>query len=186
MVKSQLAKSTFREIKSSLGRFMAILAIIGLGVGFFAGLKVAKEAMVATVEGYLEEHRFYDYRLLSTMGFDREGVDFLNAQEGVVWAEGGLSFDVLYYLASAAEPAEDSLGVDGENAASLGVIKTYSLPEKLNTVKLLAGRMPTYDYECVVDANLLGESDLGSVLVLAEENEEEKLEHFTCGEYTVV
>ena len=71
MVRSQLGKSTFREIKSSLGRFMAILAIIGLGVGFFAGLKIARQAMVATVGDYLEEHNFYDYRLLSTLALSR-------------------------------------------------------------------------------------------------------------------
>ena len=34
-------KSTFREIKESLGRFLAILAIVALGVGFFAGLNTA-------------------------------------------------------------------------------------------------------------------------------------------------
>ena len=33
-----LLKTAFREIKTSLGRYLAILAIIALGVGFFAGL----------------------------------------------------------------------------------------------------------------------------------------------------
>ena len=98
MVRSQLNKSTFREIKSSLGRFMAILAIIGLGVGFFAGLKVAKQAMVATVGDYLSQHSFYDYRVLSTLGFEQESVDYLGSREGVAAAEGSLSFDVIYRL----------------------------------------------------------------------------------------
>ena len=186
MVKSQLTKSTFREIRSSLGRFMAILAIIGLGVGFFAGLKVAKGAMVATVEGYLWEHEFYDYRLLSTMGFEQESVDYVSSMEGVRSAEGGLSFDVLYYMTTVSDHAADTSEDVRENTGAQGAIKTYSLPEKLNTVKLLAGRMPEAVNECVVDANMLGESSLGSVLVLAEENEEDTLEHFTVREYTVV
>lgn len=180
MVKSQLAKSTFREIKSSMGRFLAILSIIGLGVGFFAGLKIAREAMVATVEGYLREHTFYDYRLLSTLGFDGEGVDYLNALEDVAAAEGSLSFDVLYRL----ESLSDLSGP--EHTGSQGAVKTHSLTERLNTVKLLAGRMPENDNECVADANLLGEEDLGSVLVLSEENDEETLEHFTWRQYNVV
>ena len=49
-----LKKSTFREIKSSLGRYLAILAIVALGVGFFSGLKVTRQAMIATAGNYLD------------------------------------------------------------------------------------------------------------------------------------
>lgn len=182
MVRSRLTKSTFREIKSSFGRFMAILAIIGLGVGFFAGLKVAKQAMVSTVEDYLDAHEFYDYRLLSTMGFDQASVNYIRGQEGVAFAEGGLSFDAMYGL----EPAEKAAPEPGAETATEGVIKTYSLPEKINAVELLSGRMPVSDDECVADANRFGEDDLGSKLVLTWENDEETLEHFTWEEYTIV
>ena len=34
-----LRKSTFREIRTSLARYLAIFAIVALGVGFFSGLK---------------------------------------------------------------------------------------------------------------------------------------------------
>ena len=180
MVRSQLGKSTFREIKSSLGRFMAILAIIGLGVGFFAGLKIARQAMVATVGNYLEEHNFYDYRLLSTLGFEQESVDYLSSLDGVLAVEGSLSFDVIYRLEPAAEAASE------DYVTRQGVIKTHSLTEELNTVKLTAGRMPEHEYECVVDSNLFGEGDLDSVLVLTEENEEDTLEHFSRDRYTIV
>ena len=178
MVKSQLWKSTFREIKSSMGRFLSIMAIIGLGVGFFAGLKIAKQAMVETVQGYLAEHRFYDYRILSTMGFEQESVDFLLKQEDVAEAEGALSFDALYYVEKAQGDAEPRQGA--------GAIKIHSLTSRLNTVKLTAGRMPEAPNECVVDNNLFSQSELGGVLVLAEENGEDTLEHFTFGEYTIV
>lgn len=176
MVKSQLRKSTFREIKSSMGRFLSIMAIIGLGVGFFAGLKIARQAMVETVEGYLAEHVFYDYRILSTLGFEQESVDYLQRQEDVAAAEGALSFDALYYVDA----------FEGETEQGQGVLKFHSLTEQLNTVKLTAGRMPETPYECVVDNNLFAEDVLGSKLVLAQENEEETLEHFAAGEYTVV
>lgn len=180
MVRSQLNKSTFREIRSSLGRFMAILAIIGLGVGFFAGLKIARQAMVATVGDYLEQHTFYDYRILSTMGFEQESVDYLAGLESAAAVEGSLSFDVIYRL----EPAEESSEED--YVSRQGVIKTHSLTQELNTVKLIAGRMPEQEGECVADSNLFGEGDLGSVLVFTDENDEDTLEHFTFGEYTIV
>ncbi len=50
-----LKKTTLREIRNSFGRYIAILAIVALGVGFFSGLKVTREAMVTTADDYLKE-----------------------------------------------------------------------------------------------------------------------------------
>mgnify|MGYP000243535701 CR=1 FL=1 len=47
-----LLKSAFREINTSLGRYLAILAIIALGVGFFAGLRVTRAALNSTAYHY--------------------------------------------------------------------------------------------------------------------------------------
>lgn len=169
-MRSSIWKSTFREIRESFGRFFAILAIIALGVGFFAGLKVTRTAMIATTEKYLEEQQFYDYRLLSTMGFDTDGVSFFAGQENVRVAEGAVAFDVLYRNTQGNE----------------GVIKVHSISEQVNLLKLTAGRMPAQPDECVVDANLYNESQIGEKIVLSEENEQEDLEHFAYTEYTVV
>ena len=48
-----LLKSTIREITKSLGRYFAIIAIVALGVGFFAGLVQSRDVMVTTVDGLL-------------------------------------------------------------------------------------------------------------------------------------
>ena len=53
MVMPMLLKTTLRTIKKSLGRYLAILAIIALGVGFFAGLRVTEKAMLATADEYI-------------------------------------------------------------------------------------------------------------------------------------
>ncbi len=165
-----IGKSTFREIKSSFGRFMAIFAIIALGVGFFAGLKVTREGMAATVRDYLDRHAFFDYRILSTLGFEQEDVDFLVSGQSAEAAEGAVSFDIIYKLE------------DGKQ----GVAKTHSVTDRLNTLKLMAGRMPENGRECVADSNLFGESAIGSVISLSEDNEKEDLEHFAHREYTIV
>ena len=94
-MKSEIWKSTFREIGQSLGRFLAILAIVALGVGFFAGLKVTQPAMIKTTEQYLRKNHFYDYRILSTVGYSEEQVQKFRKQEDVWAAEGGISFDIL-------------------------------------------------------------------------------------------
>ena len=51
-----MLKSALREIRQSLGRYLAILAIVGLGVGFFSGLRTSQPAMMATGIDY-SEHR---------------------------------------------------------------------------------------------------------------------------------
>jgi len=163
-------RSTIREIKNTFGRYLAILAIVALGVGFFAGLKVTKQAMVETTGAYLERLDFYDYRLLSTMGFELEDVEFLLQKEDVKFAEGAVNFDIIYREG------------DGEE----GVIKAHSITEHINQLKLVAGRMPLEDDECVVDSNLFGEEYLGKKLMLSENNEEEDREHFQYDQYTIV
>lgn len=148
---------------------MAILAIVALGVGFFAGLKVTKSAMVETTGNYLEEHGFYDYRILSTLGFTQEEADFLGQKEDVRAAEGAVSFDIIIRNATGNE----------------SVAKVHSITEELNRLELLQGRMPENAHECVVDANVFSASQIGETLTLSENNSEEDLEHFAYREYTV-
>lgn len=169
-MKSMLKRTTLREIKGSFGRYFAIFAIVALGVGFFAGLKVAKPLMTATTDQYLKEQNLFDLRLLSTLGFEQEDVDSFAQEEGVKTAAGSLSFDVL------------CSGAD-ENAL---VLKTHSLTEGVNGVSLKAGRMPENEGECVADSRLMGEEQLGTVITLTDGNEEDTLEVFKEKEFTVV
>ena len=48
-----LRKLCFRDIRTTLGKFAAIAAIIALGVGLFAGLRVSRTAMIDTGQAYL-------------------------------------------------------------------------------------------------------------------------------------
>ena len=82
-----LLKTAFREIKTSLGRYLAILAIIALGVGFFAGLRVTRTAMISTANHYLKDLAMFDDRILSTLGWTEEDVDAFRKLDGVSAAE---------------------------------------------------------------------------------------------------
>ena len=88
-----LKKSTLREIRSSLGRYLAILAIVMLGVGFFCGLKSTKPAMVTTANEYLKKNKMYDYQLQSTLGLTEKDVDAVARQNEVEAAEGSVTED---------------------------------------------------------------------------------------------
>ena len=49
-MKKALLKNSFKEIKKSYKRFISILLIALLGVGFFAGLRAASPDMVDTID----------------------------------------------------------------------------------------------------------------------------------------
>lgn len=168
-MKSMMKRNTFREIKKSFGRYFAILAIIALGVAFFSGLKITQSVMVHSADVYLKDLQFYDYRLVSTLGFTEENVEALAEKEDVRAAEGAISAEVLYKDA-------------GENER---VIKMHSITEKVNKLKLVAGEMPQSADECVVDSVLFSEDAIGSKLVLSKNNTTDDLDKFAYKEYTI-
>lgn len=167
---SKMWKSTFREIKQSFGRFMAIFAITALGVSLFSGLKVIEPAMVKTTDEYFKEKNFYNYRVLSELGFEEADLEFLSKQEDVLFAEGIVSFDMLCSL----------------QEESAQVIKIYNVPEQINGIELLFGRMPETARECVVDSSMYGEESIGKTVVLSPDNQEEDLDNFKVTEYKIV
>lgn len=169
-MKSMMRRTTIREIKNSFGRFCAILAIVALGVGFFTGLKITKTAMVSTVDEYWKEMNFYDFRLLSTLGFDGDDVEVFAEQEQVRTAAGAYTFDIL------------CTGI-GENEE---VLKAHSITEGINGIRLIAGRLPEGPGECVVDAKLMSEEALGRVIQLSQANEEDTCKAFKEEEFTIV
>lgn len=168
-MKSMMAKTTLREIKQSFGRYLAILAIVGLGVGFFSGIKVTTDSMVMSADKYLQKAQFFDYRLLSTLGFEEADVDALSGREDVRAVEGAVSADVIY--------------IDAKENES--VVRAHSLTGQINQLLLTAGRLPESGDECVVDSALYGADAIGTRIVLSENNAEADLDNFAYREYTI-
>lgn len=171
-------KTTLREIKGSLGRYLAILAIVMLGIGFFAGLKVTKPAMVDTMDAYLRDCNFFDYRLLSAIGFTAEDVESLRGWPQAENVEGTLSVDALAVLCA------DNGEVSADESEA--VFRFHALPEQINKLTLTAGRMPETPGECILDAFHAGEEAIGSVIHVTDDNSDDTLEMFGEREYTVV
>ncbi|MBP3685771.1 MAG: ABC transporter permease, partial [Clostridia bacterium] len=86
-------KNNLREIVHTLGRYLAIVGIIALGVGFFAGLKATRPAMLQTGTDFVEQTRLFDFRLLSTLGMTQEDADAFASLPEVECAEGANSAD---------------------------------------------------------------------------------------------
>lgn len=167
---SAMIKTTIREIKGSLGRYVAILAIVMLGVALYVGLKMTTPAMIATENDYLSDKNFFDFNLLSTVGFTQEDVEELSAMEEVADVEGVISVDAL-------------CSIEGGNESAY---KIFTVPESINQIVVTAGRLPQNADECVLDANMMGEMAIGSHITVTDNNEEDTLEMFSNTTYTIV
>ncbi|MBP3919328.1 MAG: ABC transporter permease [Clostridia bacterium] len=164
-----ILKMTRRTIRTFFGRFMALLLIVAVSAGFFAGLKVTTEAMIKTGDQYLTEQNFYDFRLFSTLGFTEEDVAAFSKLDGIKDAEGVNTIDALIKHNDTVHP-----------------FQLYALGEKINLPSLTAGRLPAAENECLADANRFSENDIGTVITLADENDSTVTERLCIHEYTIV
>lgn len=163
---SAWTKNNLREILHTLGRYLAIAGIVALGIGFFAGVKAAKPAMLQTGAQYVEQTRLFDYRLISTLGMTQADAEHFAALPGVECAEGSNSVDLLARM-------------DDTELA----LKAMSITDEVNLVSLTAGRMPARADECLADAHRFSEADIGKKLTVTETSTEDAL---TVSAFTVV
>lgn len=167
---SSTIKLTKREIRSSLGRYLAIFAIIALGAGLFVGLRLSRPDFLETYDQYIDETSFYDFRLVSTLGLTDDDLAEVKKLDGVELAEGAVGADFLFNTED-----EDNL-----------IMMAQSITQKVNLIDLKAGRMPEKANECLADPNLYSEDDIGSTIKLSRDNSEQTFDTFAYDEYKIV
>ena len=167
---SMLMRSTLREIRKSLGRYLAIMAIVALGVGFFAGLRMSQPSMLATGVKYLNTYRLYDFRLISTLGFTEEDVAAFGEAEGIKDARGSVYTEFLWQR-----------GADDQT-----VLLAMSLTDGVNLPELTAGRMPERGNECIGDDDHFTIADIGRTIRVAPDNDEDTRDLLVHEQYTLV
>ena len=80
---SAFRKDFFRTIAQAPGRFLALLAIVALGAGFYAGLRMTAPDMDAALDEYFDGGHVYDVRVVSTMGLEEADLEgFVEKLEG--------------------------------------------------------------------------------------------------------
>ena len=141
MVGRRYFKCVLREIKSSFGRFVAIIAIVALGVGFLVGLLSATPDMRASADRFYKKGGMADLFIRSASGFSQAELDALGAL--------GCVGDVL-----PAYVTDTQLVTGGDETATA---RLYGLPLletggvlPVNRLTLVEGRMPSAQNECVV------------------------------------
>ena len=173
-MKNMMRKSTFREIRGSFSRWAAILAIVALGVGFFSGLKVSREAFLVTGDKYIKEHNLFDFQLISTLGFEEENIKEIAAVDGVNNVIGSWSTDAVVNIS--------------DSQAGDVVAKIHTINDTINTIDLRAGRLPEKGSECLADPWFFSEGDIGKTITIVKTNatdDEDADEILAYKEYTI-
>ena len=80
-MKKALLKDSVKEIKNTYKRFISILLMAFLGVGFFAGLRATSPDMLRTIDNYYKEQNVYDIQILSTLGLTSKDVEEISKIE---------------------------------------------------------------------------------------------------------
>ena len=168
--KNMMRRNLTQTIRHSLGRYIAIIAIIALGAGLFTGLKVTKVDMVATVQDYTDRQNMFDVQVMNSYGWTGDDVLALSQTEGIADCEGTISLDVLVHMGN----EEDS------------AFKLMSIPERLNLPALDAGRMPAAPDECLVEGYFFDKNIIGKTLYISQNNKESTLDAFAYDAYTIV
>lgn len=166
-----MLKNLRQSIRNSLGRYLAIIAIIGLGASIFVGLRTTKTDMVATGQAYMDQQNMFDLRLMSTYGWSLEDVEKIADIDGVEAAEGVVSLDM---IAGRSDTGAES------------VYKVYAIPENIDRVYLLGGRMPEGPQECLLDGHHATDAVLGTTITVSEGNAEDTLDSLNYHTFTVV
>lgn len=164
-----LFKLTIREIKNSIGRYLAILAIVSLGAAFFSGLRITERAMIATGDKYLKERNFFDYKIVSPIGYNDEDIKNLSKDKIFQSIEGGITKDII------AKYNEKDIAIN-----------VHKLPSKVNKIKIKNGRMPKNGNECIVDSRYWDKGNIGDEISISEHNEAKDSIFFKNKKYKIV
>ncbi len=159
-----LLKDTWRTIERTRSRFISLIAIVALGVSFFAGVNAAAPDMLDTARQYYKDTNIMDIQVLSTAGLTDDDVAVISSIQGVETVEGVKFIDGV-------------LRVNGEKISELDgselTVRAFGLdiqraindsaglndPTFLNRPKLVEGTWPTQMNQCVVEADNLSAPD---------------------------
>ena len=150
-----LYKLSFVKMRKNIGRFLSLLFIVALGVGFFAGLRETTPDIEATLDNYYDEHNLMDFKIVSTMGLTEDDIASLEELKNIEKVVASYSVDTL---------------IDGE------AVRIHAIEEDINNVDLVEGNMPENNNECIADAT---KYKIGDTLTISKLSQEGMLQNTT-------
>ncbi len=168
----KFSKNIAKEFKNSFGRFLAIMAIIALGVGFLIGISQATPDMKTSMSDYLKDNAAYDIDVKAAYGLTLADIDKISSatddsgDEVVSAYMPAVTSSVMAGIDGANETAVNLIGLDfsvvtGDNASG----------DYLNHLTLEEGSWPSAADEVVVERanNYFEEAEIGDKIVITDE-----------------
>ena len=188
-----LIKEALRSIRKNKARFISIIAIVAVGISFFAGISAAGPDMKQTAVDYYNSNNLMDIWMISSVGFNDGDVEAIRKIDGVDSVTGS-------------KFADGTVMVDGRTAANVdggqAICRAYSLnldfakkyekgvkyKDYINRLTLIEGRLPEAENECLIDRSDMATPkgfEIGKTIKMVgiEENIENKLK---VTEYKIV
>ena len=173
-MKKSILKNNLREILKTRRRFLSILVMAFLGVGFFAGLKACGPDMADTLDRYADNNKLYDISIVSTLGLTDADLECVKNIDGVKEVYGIKSINSF-------------VEIDEEEE----ICKAIEYNENINVPYIVYGRKPEKDDECLLDINYSGkekiEKYIGKKIALKyDEKNKDDEENILQKEFTIV
>lgn len=161
MNKNMILKETRRSISKSMARFISIIAIVALGISFFAGIKATAPDMKETAEIYYNTNNLMDLRIISPVGLTYNDITALEEikgiekvmpskfVDGVLKADGQSIGDI-----DGSEMTCRAMSIDFDKAIDFEENSNAS-SDYINRISLIEGEWPKSPNECVVDGSKL-------------------------------
>lgn len=173
-----LLRDTLRKLWVTKSRFFAIMAIIAISCGFFAGVKSTCPNMKDTADIYYNGRNLMDIKLLSTIGFSDDNIKALREAQGVSQLYAGYSADLF---------VTDESGV-------LSTMKAMSydfadIENGINRPVLAEGRFPEAADECVVGISTYNPDSFkvgGEITFITNDEERDIADYLSHTEFKIV
>ncbi|WP_166244762.1 ABC transporter permease [Paenibacillus turpanensis] len=126
-----------RDIRHSIGQFVAFVLVIAVGAFFYAGLVTYSDNLSAYSEDYFKKHNLSDLTVYYDQ-ISKNDVAGLGKIEGIKKIEGRYTFDATHAF--------------GSGKASLNI---HSIPVQndINTPTIIEGKLPTKKNEIILDSH---------------------------------
>ena len=155
-------------MKGTFSRFIAIAAIVALGVGLLSGLMAMPIDMRTTIDEYFDRQNMHDLRIVSPLGLTDDDVAAIAAVDGVDEVMPAYMTDMFV------DAGEKKNIVTRIHSLPTGQIEEKEPENYLNRLDVVEGRLPIQRNECVlVEGNVIdgtGPLSVGNTLTIAATN----------------
>lgn len=160
-------KVVLRTMRGSFSRFIAIAAIVALGVGLLAGMMASPVNMRSTIDAYFDRQNLHDLRIVSTLGLTDDDVAAIEAVEGVDEVMPAYMADMFM------DAGEEKNIVTRIHSLPTSQIEETEPENYINRVDVIEGRLPIQRNECVLVQQSAGSEngvDIGTTLTVSDTN----------------